>query len=360
MIRQSEAATRYLLGPEAYLSPDWLAAEQATLFAGRWALVGVVEDLADPGDFVTARLGRAPVLVVRSGDGDLRAFHNLCRHRGMQLLDGRGRCGDSIRCFYHDWRYRLDGALQVVPQRREQFPDLDPTEWGLLRAAVAVWNGMVFAHPDPDPPPLTAMLAPLERHLGSHRPGQLHQVATAELDARCNWKLFVENHVDVYHLWYLHADTLGDFDHTRFEYTNVGGDWFSYEPLRADDLTRVRLARGTSTIGHLDRRDRYGIGAHLVFPNLMVATAAEFFATYVAVPVAPDRTRIELRVRAEPDADGDALLLATRSFIDEDIVACERVQAAVASPAFSVGPLAQTHERPIERFHAHLLEAMRR
>ena len=108
----------------------------------------------------------------------------------------------------------------------------------------------------------------------------------------------------------------------------------------------------------VDERDRLGIGAHLVFPNLMIATAAEFFATYVAQPVGPDRTVIDLRVRAEHGADAAAVLDAVRSFIDEDIAACEAVQEAVGSPAFAVGPLAEGHEQPITAFHAHLLQAM--
>jgi Rieske 2Fe-2S family protein len=194
--------------------------------------------------------------------------------------------------------------------------------------------------------------------MGSHRPGRLTEVAHRVLEARCNWKLFVENHIDVYHLWYLHADTLADFDHTRFEHRTVGSDWFSYEPLRAGDGGEARLAQGTTAIAHLDDHDRLGLGAHLLFPSLMVATASEFFATYQATPLAPDRTRIDLRIRAEPDADAAALLAATLSFIEEDIHACEQVQAGLASPAFSVGPLAVDHEAPITSFHASVLAAV--
>ncbi|MCU1379458.1 MAG: hypothetical protein JWN29_2441 [Acidimicrobiales bacterium] len=348
----------YLLPTEAYRSADWLERELGELFTARWALAAASEELAEPGDYVAVTVGHAPLLVVRGADGGLRAFHNLCRHRGMQLLTGTGRCERTIDCFYHQWRYGLDGALQVVPQRREQFPDLEPSDWGLLPATVGEWEGMVFVHPDPAASPLADAVAGLAANLGSFRPGALRQVATAHLDARCNWKLFVENHIDVYHLWYLHERSLGDFDHTRFEHRQVGADWFSYEPLRHDDLAGAELTSGTVAIGHLDGRDRHGLGAHLVFPNLMVATAAEFVATYVAVPVAPDHTRIELRVRAEPDADADQLLAAVQSFIVEDIEACERVQATLASPAFGVGPLAADHEAPITAFHRNVLAAV--
>ena len=121
------------------------------------------------------------------------------------------------------------------------------------------------------------------------------------------------------------------------------------------DVAKARLTSGTTPIAHLDQRDRLGLGAHLLFPSLMVATAAEFFATYQAVPLAADRTRIELRIRAEASADAEALLSATKSFIAEDIEACERVQAGLMSPAFAVGPLAADHERPITHFHERVL-----
>jgi choline monooxygenase len=349
---------RYLLPPAAYSAPEWFEQEQASLFGARWALVASLEDLAGPGDFVTATVGRAPLVAIRGADGELRAFHNMCRHRGMVLLTGSGTVDRSVSCFYHQWRYALDGALQVVPQRKDQFPDLEIADWGLLPAGLEVWEGMVFVHPDPAAPPLGDTLAGIPEHLGSHRPGLLSQVAVRRLDARCNWKLFVENHVDVYHLWHLHSTTLADFDHTRFEHIQTGGNWASYEPLKHGDLAAAALTSGTDQIAHLDDRDRNGLGAHLVFPNLMMASAAEFFATYVAIPVAPDRSIIELRVRTETGADPDKVTASVVSFIEEDITACEAVQQAVTSPAYRVGPLALDHERPIETFHSHVLEAM--
>jgi len=352
------ASASYLLPPAAYRAADWYEREQAALFTPRWALVAAASELSEPGDFVTVTVGRAPLLVVRGGDGELRAFHNLCRHRGMQLLTGAGRCERTIDCFYHQWRYGLEGDLRVVPQRKEQFPELDTADWGLLPAAVGVWEGMVFAHPDADAPPLARTLAGLADSIGSYRPGALAQVAKVELDAACNWKLFVENHIDVYHLWYLHERTLGDFDHTRFEHWQVGRDWFSYEPVRSGHASDAALTAGTIAIGHLDDRDRHGLGAHLVFPNLMIATAAEFVATYEAIPLAHDRTRIVLRVRAEADADAASLSASVQSFIREDIHACEQVQAGMASPAFSVGPLAVEHEAPITAFHRNVLSAV--
>ncbi|HZP30292.1 MAG TPA: aromatic ring-hydroxylating dioxygenase subunit alpha [Acidimicrobiia bacterium] len=351
-------STVYKLPRGAYLDDAWFRREQEALIGRTWTLVASTDELPDPGDYVAAVVADAPILVVRGEAGELRAFHNLCRHRGMVMLEGAGNVGTSIDCVYHQWRYDLDGALRVVPQRKEQFPRLDPACWGLLPAALDVWQGMVFVHPDPSAPSLHSYLGVIPDALGSFRPGLLTQVAHDLIDARCNWKLFVENHVDVYHLWYLHEETLGDFDHTQFSHETVDGHWVSYEPLRAPRFDEARLAAGTRAITHLDERDRTGISALLAFPNLMFATSAEFFATYRAVPVAPDRSVIDLRIRAEPGADAEALLKSLHSFISEDIAACEAVQRGMRSPRFSVGPLARTHERPITRFHDRVLAAL--
>jgi choline monooxygenase len=351
-------SARFLLPPHAYTDPTWFARERRSIFATTWQLVAHVDQVPRAGDFVAVTVGGTPIAIVRHEDGTLRAFHNVCRHRGMAMLDRCGNTAREIECVYHGWRYDLDGALQVVPQRRAQFPDLDAAACSLRRAAVGVWEGMVFVNPDGAASPLCASLGELHDHIGSYRPGQLSLVGSADVPAACNWKLLVENHIDVYHLWYLHRDSLGDFDHNRFEHYQLGRNWASYEPLRTEDSTLARLTAGTVEIRDLDPRDRNGLGAHLVFPNTLMASNAEFFMSYAVVPDAPDRSHIEIRVRAEPEADGDALVAAARSFIEEDVRACERIQASLASPWFEVGPLAQTHEAPITAFQQNVLELL--
>jgi choline monooxygenase len=350
--------TRFLLPPAAYTDPEWFAREQRLVFARTWHVVAHVDQLAQPGDFVSVRVGGAPIAIVRTAAGELGAFHNLCRHRGMVMLAGCGNTADDIECRYHGWRYGLDGALTAVPQRRTQFPDLDPASCGLLRASVGEWEGMVFVNPDPAATPLRDALAGLPDHIGSHRPGRLSLVGSADVPAACNWKLLVENHVDVYHLWYLHRDSLGDFDHNQFEHHQLGANWASYEPLRRGDAGTARLTSGTRAIRDLDERDRNGLGAHLAFPNTLMASNAEFFMSYAVVPDAAARSHIEIRIRAEAGADGDALVAAARSFIEEDVDACEQIQAGLHSPWFAVGPLAREHEAPITAFQRNLLELL--
>ncbi|MFN3220130.1 MAG: aromatic ring-hydroxylating oxygenase subunit alpha [Acidimicrobiales bacterium] len=350
----------YRLPPEAYTSQEWLDRELHTIFEHTWALVADAAAVAAPGDYVAVQVGLTPLLIVRGHDGVLRSFVNMCRHRGMALLDGCGSVDGALRCPYHGWRYGHDGALEAIPQRGTQFDGVDPDALGLLPASVGEWGGMVFAHPDAEAPPLVDALGDLPAHMGSFRSEDLAQVAAVDFEAAFNWKLFVENHIDVYHLWYLHEDSLGAYDHANFEYWQLGRNWASYEALRRTVIeggSGDHLV-GTRQIVDLDERDRQGIGAHMLFPNILFATTAEFFASYAVTPLAPDRSLIQLRIRAHPDADGDLLAKGVRAFIDEDVAACEQIQVVLGSERFAVGPLARTHEAPILAFQDALIDEL--
>jgi phenylpropionate dioxygenase-like ring-hydroxylating dioxygenase large terminal subunit len=330
-----------------YTDPGVLAAERARLFARSWSVVATAEELVASGSFVTAAPGGIPLAVVRGEDGTLRAFHNVCRHRGITLLQGAGRVGRFMTCPYHQWSYATTGALVRVPQREEQFTALDLCTLGLLPARVTEWNAMVFVNPDRDAADLRSAMAGLDDRLDTVAAAAPRQVALVRYEAACNWKLLVENHIDVYHLWYLHARSLAEYNHRQFNWESLGDNWWSLEPLKAPP-SPLRCDRLADEAPH-------HIGAYLLFPNLMLVSTDAYFATYDAEPLAPDRTLLTLRVRASEGADADALVASIRSFMAEDVEACERMQRGAASPHFGVGALARTHEEPIRRFHASLL-----
>ena len=347
--------TRFLLAPDAYFGDDWYEREQEMLFARTWHLAAATDELAEPGDFVTIDAGHDPLVVVRGLDNELRAFHDFCPHRGIKLLVDSGNTRTGIVCPYHSWNFALDGTLRNVPQP-EEFDPVALEDCGLVAASVAEWGGMVFVNGAPDAD-FAAYLQGFPEHIGSYRPEQLREVVRVQFDARCNWKLFVENHVDVYHLWYLHARSLSAYDHQQFEWDALGPHWVSYEPAKAG-VERRRPHVGSTPIAGLDERDKVGIGAHMLFPNTLFATESEFFMSYVAKPLAPDRSVIDVRIRAEPSADVEMLVAAAKEFMLEDVSACEGIQATVRSSRFRVGPLAQNHERPITLFHESLIAAL--
>ncbi|HEY3962017.1 MAG TPA: Rieske (2Fe-2S) protein, partial [Gaiellaceae bacterium] len=136
-----------------------LRRERAQIFARAWQYGGRAEQIAAPGSYLATEAGGIPILVVRDQQGELRAFLNVCRHRGAVLTDG---CGtrETIQCHYHAWTYDLDGSLRAAP-RSDREPDFDKDDWSLLPASVGTWGPFLFVNPDPHAQPLDEYLGEL-------------------------------------------------------------------------------------------------------------------------------------------------------------------------------------------------------
>jgi len=338
----------------AYFDADWWSAEQERLFGATYNLVAYESDLPEPGDYVVARVGREPVLVVRDQHGEVRSFVNMCRHRGLPLACGPGHADGALRCAYHGWEFGLDGRLSRVPQRRTQFPDLDATAHGLIPLAVGRWAGMVFVHPGEDAPPFDQWLgAVVDADKGGPFPwAELVEVARIDVPLRCNWKLYIENHVDIYHLWYLHDQTLRMYDHHALSWWRAGLHWGCVEPLRPGEQ---RVREGMLPITSIPPAEVPLLRANLLFPNVPMTTMETTVTTYQVVPTGPETCRLDIRVRGLPGsvfADPAALLKILR---DEDGGVCEQLQETVRSTRFEVGSWAADHELPIRLFHRDVL-----
>jgi phenylpropionate dioxygenase-like ring-hydroxylating dioxygenase large terminal subunit len=381
------APARWLLPTEAYTSEDWFRQEQEHLFRCCWYFAGMEDDVTDVGDFTCVTVGTDPIVVVRGEHGNLQAFHNICRHRGAQLLEGRGNLRHGISCFYHRWRYSLDGELTTVPQP-DQFPGLCKEELGLLLAAVDSWNGMMFVHVDPEPSAgLREWLGETPDGMAPFNPLELEEIPVVRHELRANWKLFLENHVDGYHLWHLHAKSIKGLDHAHQDWRPTGRHWTFYEPpsragAHADaELTGLEVLPGHGPGG-------YGSSVQLLFPNLGVAGGSTFWATIQAIPVSAERTVVEIRTRIapmSPTAKARALAQLTSrrigrslaktpiapalrtarllrghaadpDFVAEDLHAAESVQRGMHSSHFEVGPMAKDYENAITFFQQNILD----
>ena len=332
---------------EIYTSASFAERERRALFQRCWTLVADGTALAR-GRYLTVDVAGAPVLLWRDAAGTCRAWHNVCTHRGILLLEGEGDLGRHVTCPYHQWSFDLDGGLVRIPQP-DQFPDVCRSDLGMRPVAVAEWHGMVFVSLAEQPADFHAEIGFLDRRMATLLALPLVEVARVDYTVSCNWKLLVENHVDVYHLWYLHQRTLSAFDHSVFEWEWHDSLWWSSEP-------RKDPSSYTPSLPDLSHEEGMCIGAHLLWPNLMIVTTGDYLGTYDARPDGPSRTNITLRIRSLPGADGGALVSAVRTFLSEDITACEALQKATRSPAFRVGPTAKTHEEPVRIFHRMLRE----
>ncbi|MCY3630752.1 MAG: aromatic ring-hydroxylating dioxygenase subunit alpha [Bacteroidetes bacterium] len=350
---------------EAYTGQDWFEREQEMIFSRTWAYAGFVEDVAEPGAYTSIRAGLNELFIVMGRDRRLRAFHNVCRHRGTQLLRAVGKTEKAITCPYHDWTYDLEGNLLSVPDEQREFDQIDKACYGLKAASVDVWRGMLFVHPDPNAGSIMDWFGEIEPHLGPHDVNALVEYPKTRntYEVKANWKIVVENYIDVYHLSHLHSGTLAMYDHAKAKYGFVGPHYAFWEPLAPDYAANI--ARNTPMPLILPP-DQLGAWVPMLFPGIGLAANESSWSTFTITPLAPDLSRVENRTRVKKasvyafakqsarsapywwrsvsgkyKSGGDDDPMVSGDFTAEDIYACEQQQRALKSPYFEVGPAAQ-------------------
>ena len=374
------ANTMPVLPVDAYTSQDWFDREQHLIFSQTWQFAGFIEDLSDPGDYTTIQAGLNNILVLLDHHHQLRAFHNVCRHRGTQLLRAAGKRKQFLTCPYHDWTYNLEGELTAVPERKTQFPDLDLSHLCLHKAAVGTWRGMIFVHPDPQVDALEDWFDPVAAYLGPHQPETLVEYVEgrARHEIHANWKIIVENYIDGYHLAHLHAETLFMYDHRRQRTGFVDDHFHFYEPLAPDYLAGIEHNSPLPLIEPMPR-DQMGAYVPMLFPNLGLSETESSWSTFYVIPVAPDRSIIEIRTKVMPASNWQHLAqnwkswtyfkhrtgdkyrtadpkdpLASGDFMAEDIYVCEQQQRSFKSPYFSIGAIATDLEAAVYQYQRHI------
>jgi Rieske 2Fe-2S family protein len=337
------------LEPRFYVDPQSLEREQKAIFARSWQLAGHVSDVAEPGRYLTARAGRESLLVIRGDDGTLRAFRNVCRHRGTRLKDGRGECGKALRCPYHGWTYRTDGSLIGVPEGRG-FAGLAKAALSLMPARVETFAGFVFVTLDVAARPLQELLAGLERRLAPYGIERLTRFSETTSAQPANWKIVADNYLEGYHIPIAHPGLMRLLDYQR--YTVELGEGYAWveAPLRdkpsGNRLERAyqRIVRPMPGLRESDRRVwRYAF----IYPNTAIDLYPDQVASWQINPDGPRATHDAFACyrAARPSL---ALRAAQRlnhrlntgvAHEDADLVA--RVNAGIATSGWSPGPLGE-------------------
>ena len=345
----SVPAPGHNLPPGAFTSRTIFDIEQRAIFAKSWIHVCDLRDVPKAGDYFTTTIGKTPIIVLRDKAGELRAFLNACRHRGAQLLEGKGACDKQIKCPYHAWSYGLDGKLLGVPYR-EEF-DCDASQMGLVPVRVGAVGPLVFACIDPTAPSLDAWVGQLPqaiRDAGADTWDFAWEL-TYELDA--NWKIFVENANDGYHVQFVHdilTDLLSPDDngdttlepHGAFTWAKINP---SYIPPDQDPaLAKIRF-------GH-------------IFPNLIPVMSPSDL-TYIRVdPVAHDKLRLFVRSYDKPEFAEFRMFrkLAFERTTDQDIAVVLRTMRGLYAEGLPAGVHASVLEARIGHLERIWAEAMLR
>lgn len=321
------------------------AREREAVFARSWQRVAHAAQVRDAGDHAVAEIGGVPLLIVRGDDGVLRALHNVCRHRAGPLATCDGRGANALRCKYHGWTYRLDGALRSAPEM-DGARDFDVAAIRLPPAHVAQWQGQVFAALQ-TPPPLTEVLAGIDARLGAHPLAEYAFDRHVSYEIACNWKAYVDNYLEGYHVPHIHPALNRMLDYRS--YTTTLAPWHSlqFSPLESADAL-------------------YGNGAALyyyIWPNMMLNILPGRLQTNRVVPLAPDRCRVDFDYFYPAGRDDAAHRAQDEAFSDEvqreDIGICERVQQHLASGSYLAGRLNPKRESGVWHFHEIYRRALR-
>lgn len=349
---EPEALERASTIPSAwYVDPAFHAVDREAVFARSWQCVGRATEVSEPGMFITATVADDPVLVVRDKAGTLRAFFNVCRHRGGPLATAPSGCVKALTCQYHGWTYLLDGSLRGVP-RWDRVDLFDKKEYGLLPLRVETWQGFVFVNLDTAAAPLAETMRGIAERIAPLRLDALSFVKRVDYEVACNWKVYVDNFLEGYHVPYVHPELMKLYDFRQYA-TEVSDHWsVQWSPLAPGDAPYAI---------------RPGDNAYYfcVFPNFMLNLLPGRLQTNLVVPLGPDRCRVEFGFHYL-DTDGAAARRAIADDLDysdrvqhEDIDICERVQRGLASRAYDRGRFSVEAEQGVHHFQLLLKRAYR-
>jgi choline monooxygenase len=327
-----------------YVDEEILRRERALIFARSWQYAGRAEQVAERGSFLATDAGGVPILVTRDQEGVLRAFINVCRHRGAVLTEGCGR-RNTIQCHYHAWTYDLDGTLRAAP-RSEREPAFENAEWSLLPASVGTWGPFLFVNPDAD-------AVSLEEHLGD-LPSILAQSididalvfhSHVEFAANANWKIVTENFLECYHCPTAHPSFSNEVDVHPDRYRLEAHATFSAQYCRA---------KATGDQGQF----------HLLYPNtgLNVFPGPPNLSIGPIAPNGPARTERYLDYFFAADVD-EEWRREFFSFDDqigrEDTALVESVHRGVASGVLEHGRLLLDAEPLLAAFQDWVADRLR-
>ncbi|HTJ69592.1 MAG TPA: aromatic ring-hydroxylating dioxygenase subunit alpha [Actinospica sp.] len=353
----------HTLPGSAYLDPAVFALEQERVFERMWFCAVRGSDVPEPGSFRTVQIGRESVLVVRTREGDIRAFLNACRHRGAQLCtEESGQVKRTFRCMYHAWTYALDGSLIAAPNLAKM-PDVDRTEYGLINVHVREWLGYVWVCLADQPPSFEQDVigAAVER-LGNVEAIEHYNVdrltvgRRVSYDVKANWKLVIENFMECYHCSTIHPElvsVLPEFakGYAAQYYVGHGAEFGStIDGFTYDGRPGVTPIPGVTE----DQERRYY--AITVKPQVFINLVPDHVIVHRMFPLAADRTLIECDWLFVPEVvasgtDIDASVELFHRVNVQDFEACERCQPTMSSRAYARGGVLVPSEHHIAAFH---------
>ena len=358
--RQQPPACHPALPAWIYNNAEMTRLELERILRPSWQIACHESELPRPGDYRALELGPDSILVLRDRAGVVRAFHNVCRHRGARLLDGAGHCAGTVVCPYHGWSYNYEGSLVGVPGR-ETFPGLDRASYGLKPVHVEVMLGFVFVCLGDRPPPLRERWQPFLEQLAPYRfEDMVPLVPVSNEDWDVDWKVAMDNYLESYHVPIGHPGLnrmfTPDYDDQHGANGIACGTSWLKEQLSPRWSERAYQQLVGPTIRHLPETHSRCWRFYSVLPNLGVDVYPELMDFFQVLPRGPGKCTIRYAIYGLPDDRREMRVLRAlsnrinNSVNAEDKWLCERVQRGLASPSYTPGPLS-LRERWMLEFH---------
>jgi choline monooxygenase len=320
--------------------------EAKTVFSNTWQLVGRVEQVEKPGQFITTTIAGEPIVVVRGNDHILRAMYNVCRHHAAAVVTEP--CGQAsiLHCPYHGWNYGLDGSLKGMPEF-DGVQDFDRQKNGLLPARAEAWEKFVFVNLDLEAASLRDFLGGLVKRVAGLGVSKLHYFDTRVYDIACNWKVFVDNYLDGgYHVPHLHKGLNSVLDYKQYTIENEDRYCLQSSPMVSSDEDKAT--------GAMRKGDRAWY--FWQYPNLMINCYEGYMDTNLVLPIDVDHCRVIFDFYfafvsdAARDYNQQSVAVGAR-VQEEDLGICEAVQRGLKSRAYRAGRLSVRREAGEHLFH---------
>ena len=340
---------------EYYVSDAILAEERERIFARAWHCVGRAARVADPGQYFLCTIAGESIIVLRDRKGVLRAFFNVCRHRGTRICSGEaGRFGETIQCPYHAWTYRTDGELIGAPHMQDA-AGFDKKDYPLHAAAIGEWEGFLFVSIDRDPQPFETAWRPMIGRLSRYGLRDLVVGHRVVYDVQANWKLAFQNYSEC-----LHCPTIHPKLATVLPYQSGANDliegpflggYMEITPPNQSATMSGALA-GALVSSSLPEADRHRAFYYTLMPNMFLSLHPDYVNYYLVHPVSPGRTRIESEWLFHPDTvrDGSKNIRDAIEFWDltnrQDWDIVERSQLGISSRRYEPGPYSARESIP--------------
>jgi len=355
----------HTLASRFYTDPAILTIEKERIFRRTWQLVGTLSNvcgevngskrtISDPEAFFTAEVAGEPIVVVRDKQGTLRAFSNVCRHRAGPIALGSG-CNTVLRCGYHGWTYTLDGRLIGTPDV-DGVEFFDRSTMGMFPLRLETWEQFIFVNFDPNAVPLSAYLGKIPKQARGFPLKGLQLAERRDYLIECNWKVYVDNYLEGYHIPIAHPGLMREIDYAQYRTDTYRYHSQQFAPIRAmkPEDSRERLyVPGT------------GLGEALyfwVFPNLMLNIYPDNVQTNLIVPLSQEKTLTIFEwffhdATSEENRERIKRSIAfTEEVQKEDIGLCEHVQRGLRSVTYDRGRYSVKRENGVHHFHTLLGE----